>query len=121
MLISPLVSFRIRACSGNKLAFWYGSFLQLEASQKLKDSLRFLYTNGRLNRFVVDEAHCVSQVRKSVVQFQTPVRTWRCVSHSSSLAFVFSFCLYIMTCSFLHLLSAFIASCHSFLYTEVCI
>lgn len=35
---------------------------QLSASNKLISALQNLYERGLLSRFVIDEAHCVSQV-----------------------------------------------------------
>lgn len=36
---------------------------QVSASNKLVSALQNLYERGLLARFVIDEAHCVSQVR----------------------------------------------------------
>lgn len=34
---------------------------QLAASQKLNTTLQALYSRGKISRFVIDEAHCISQ------------------------------------------------------------
>jgi len=62
---------------------------QISASEKLLSVLSNLYRRGVLDRFVIDEAHCVSQAclpvnievlsavdhRNEVVYIQTQIRT----------------------------------------------
>ena len=40
----------------------YKTLLQVSASNKLIEALNRLHQRGMLSRFVIDEAHCVSQV-----------------------------------------------------------
>ena len=46
---------------GNTLKLLYVTPEKIKASATLGDTFRFLYENNSLERFVIDEAHCVSQ------------------------------------------------------------
>ena len=46
---------------GNTLKLLYVTPEKIQASTSLGDTFRFLYQNKSLQRFVIDEAHCVSQ------------------------------------------------------------
>ena len=47
------------------IEYLYFNF-QISASQKLLSTMEHLYARGMLSRFVIDEAHCVSQVSPSL-------------------------------------------------------
>ena len=80
--------------------------LRFAKSEALKKVLNQLYSQGMLSRFVIDEAHCLSQVCVCGVWLCVCERERKCVCEREKVCVCVCVCVYVCVCKCVYVLSS---------------